>query len=90
MKRLISNTHIHISYSLIFINDSPPSGVLLTTQFAHRKSLHTCDALLRLSHIRHWPLKSGLQEIRTKEDIGIEQQLYEIVSCKNFALNCLS
>ena len=27
---------------------------------------------------------------RTKEDIGIEQQLYEIVMGKNFALNCLS
>ena len=26
----------------------------------------------------------------TKEDIGIEQQLYEIVRSKNFALNCLS
>ena len=26
----------------------------------------------------------------TKEDIGIEQQLYEIVKGKNFALNCLS
>ena len=26
----------------------------------------------------------------TKEDIGIEQQLYEIVRGKNFALNCLS
>ena len=25
----------------------------------------------------------------TKEDIGIEQQLYEIVRGKNFALNCL-
>ena len=25
-----------------------------------------------------------------KEDIGIEQQLYEIVRGKNFALNCLS
>ena len=28
--------------------------------------------------------------IATKEDIGIEQQLYEIVMGKNFALNCLS
>ena len=27
---------------------------------------------------------------RIKEDIGIEQQLYEIVRGKNFALNCLS
>ena len=26
----------------------------------------------------------------TKEDKGIEQQLYEIVRGKNFALNCLS
>ena len=26
----------------------------------------------------------------TKEDTGIEQQLYEIVRGKNFALNCLS
>ena len=26
----------------------------------------------------------------TKEGIGIEQQLYEIVRGKNFALNCLS
>ena len=26
----------------------------------------------------------------TKEDIGIEQQLYEILRGKNFALNCLS
>ena len=25
-----------------------------------------------------------------KEDIGIEQQLYEIARGKNFALNCLS
>ena len=26
----------------------------------------------------------------TKEDIGIEQQLYKIIRGKNFALNCLS
>ena len=26
----------------------------------------------------------------SKEDIGIEQQLYEIVMGQNFALNCLS
>ena len=35
------------------------SGVLPTTQFAHRKGLGTCDALLCLSHytaecIREW------------------------------------
>ena len=28
--------------------------------------------------------------VHTKEDIGIEQQLYEIVRGKNFAFNCLS
>ena len=36
-------------------------------------------------------LKSADQLVRsTKEDIGIEQQLYEIVRGKHFALNCLS
>ena len=29
-------------------------------------------------------------ELLTKEDIGIEQQQYEIGRGKNFALNCLS
>ena len=33
------------------------------------------------------PLPSQTQ---TKEDIGIEQQLYDIVNGKHFALNCLS
>ena len=32
----------------------------------------------------------GYADDSTKEDIGIEQQLYEIVRVKNFALNCLS
>ena len=39
------------------------SGVLLTTQFAHRKGLSTCDALLCASHTLHGALKSG-QEAR--------------------------
>ena len=33
-------------------------------------------------------MEMGLGNI--KEDMGIEQQLYEIVRGKNFALNCLS
>ena len=32
----------------------------------------------------------GKFEHPTKEDRGIEQQLYEILRGKNFALNCLS
>ena len=39
------------------------SGVLPTTQFAYRKSLGTCDALLCLSHTLKSPLESG-QEAR--------------------------
>ena len=35
------------------------SGVLPTTQFAYRKGLGTCDALLYLSHTLHSALESG-------------------------------
>ena len=38
-------------------------GVLLTTQFAYRKSLGTCDALLCVSHTLQSSLESG-QEAR--------------------------
>ena len=39
------------------------NGVLPTTQFAYRKGLGTCDALLRLSHALQSALESG-QEAR--------------------------
>ena len=39
------------------------SGVLPTTQFAYRKGLGTCDALLCLSHILQSALERG-QEAR--------------------------
>ena len=39
------------------------SGVLPTTQFAYRKGLGTCDALLCVSHILQSALESG-QEAR--------------------------
>ena len=39
------------------------SGVLPTTQFAHRKGLGTCDALLCVSHRLQSALESG-QEAR--------------------------
>ena len=39
------------------------SGVLPTTQFAYRKGLGTCDALLRVSHTLQSVLASG-QEAR--------------------------
>ena len=39
------------------------SGVLLTTQFAYRKGLGTCDALLCVSHTLQRALESG-QEAR--------------------------
>ena len=35
------------------------SGVLPTTQFAYRKSLGTCDALLCVSHTLQSALESG-------------------------------
>ena len=35
------------------------SGVLPTTQFAYRKSLGTCDALLRVSHTLQSALESA-------------------------------
>ena len=35
------------------------SGVLPTTQFAYRKGLGTCDALLCVSHTLHSALESG-------------------------------
>ena len=40
------------------------SGVLPTTQFAYRKGLGTCDALLCVSHTLQSALESG-QEART-------------------------
>ena len=39
------------------------SGALPTTQFAYRKGLGTCDALLCVSHALHSALESG-QEAR--------------------------
>ena len=35
-------------------------------------------------------VRSSNAQMQTKEDIDIEQQLYENVRGKNFALNCLS
>ena len=40
-----------------------PSGVLPTIQFAYRKGLGTCDALLCVSHTQQSALESG-QETR--------------------------
>ena len=39
------------------------SGVLPKTQFAYRKGLGTCDALLCVSHTLQWALENG-QEVR--------------------------
>ena len=71
-----------------------------------KKAFDTVDHKILLSKfdfygirgVSHKWLKSYLSERNqitvidgiTKEDIGIEQQLYEIVRGKNFALNCLS
>ena len=38
-----------------------PSGVLQITQFAYRKGLDTCDALLCVSHTQQSALESGLE-----------------------------
>ena len=43
------------------------SGVLPTTQFAYRKGLGTCDALLRMSHTLQSALESG-QEARIMQN----------------------
>ena len=37
------------------------SGVFPTTQFAYRKNLGTCDALLSVSHALHSASESGLE-----------------------------
>ena len=39
---------------------------------------------------KFWFISGYIKQGYCKEDIGIEQQLYEIVRGKNFALNCLS
>ena len=43
-------------------------------------------------HMDFAPSQSDVSKLRgaTKEDIDIEQKLYEIVRGKNFAVNCLS
>ena len=65
------------------------SGVLLTTQFAYRKGLGTCDALLCVSHTLQSALESG-QEARIVQidfsaafdrvnHLGILYKLYSVV-----------
>ena len=39
------------------------SGVLPTTQFAYRKGLGTCDALLRVSHTLQSALEARIAQI---------------------------
>ena len=43
-----------------------------------------------IAFVREQQENSREREDYNKEDIGIEQQLYEIVRGQNFALNCLS
>ena len=45
-----------------------PSGVLPTTQFAYRKGLGTCDALLRVSH----KLQSALESMQEARIVQID------------------
>ena len=47
------------------------SGVLLTTQFAYRKGLGTCDALLCVSHTLQSALESGQDNSDRIQDIYI-------------------
>ena len=64
------------------------SGVLPTTQFAYRKGLGTCDALVCMSHTLRSPLESG-QEARIVQidfnaafdrvnDLGILYMLFSV------------
>ena len=65
------------------------SGVLPTTQFAYRKGLGTCDALLRGSHTLQSALESG-QEPRivqidfraTFDSVNHQKILYKLCSVR--------
>ena len=46
------------------------SGEFLTTQFAYRKGLGTCDALLCLSHTLQSELESGLEAMIVQIDFS--------------------
>ena len=46
------------------------SGVLPTTQFAYRKGLGTCDALLCVSHTLQSALESGQEARRVQIDFS--------------------
>ena len=46
------------------------SGVLQTTQFAYRKGLGTCDALLCLSHTLKSALESGQEATILQTDFS--------------------
>ena len=46
------------------------SGVLPTTQFAYRKGLGTCDALLCVSHTLQSALESGLEALIVQIDFS--------------------
>ena len=46
------------------------NGVLPTTQFAYRKRLHTCDALLCVSHTLQSALESGQEAMIVQIDFS--------------------
>ena len=46
------------------------SGVLPTTQFAYRKGLYTCDALLCVSHTLQSALESGQEAMIVQIDFS--------------------
>ena len=57
------------------------SGVLPTTQFAYRKGLGTCDALLCVSHLMQSALESGQEARIVQIDFSTA---FERVNCSMF------
>ena len=102
--QLARNTQVfnrsHIHYMVIINNHIMNNHLWITLFFCFFVLFHSCCSLARvfgrtLLHELHisyshteWCLL--VFDSATKEDIGIKQQLYEIVRGKNFALNCLS
>ena len=61
------------------------SGVLPTTQFAYRKGLGTCDALLCGSHTLQSGLESG-QEARIAQIISVQTLIGTTI--RAFSISC--
>ena len=55
------------------------SGILPTTQFAYRKGLGTCDALLCMSHTLQSALENG-QEARIVQIVNHQCIFYKLCS----------